>query len=234
VLLDDGTEALLTRVARPRWTDRVLTSDGGDAEYKAQRDSAAREDRGIFRVWSPDIRNAAYALRVRDQIENLPYTAAAVAAREEWDELDNFLTRCEQPGMPHTMVTPQESEFVDDGQTIRIRNQFFDTVRTIHIGDATAPERQPATHLGYSVGKWDGKTLVIETTRISWPYFDARGTPQSDAVHVVERYTASDDQSRLHLQMTVTDPATFSRPAIIELDWVALGRAIQKYDCQVF
>lgn len=223
----DGREAVLTNLSSPRWTSKLVQGEDVNAQFEAQRAVAAQENRGIFRVWTP-----RWASGLADA--ELPYTAAALAARSRWDELDNFLTRCEQPGMPWTMLTPQDSEFIDDGDTIRIRAQYFDTMRTVHMGAAAGDaQRQPATHLGYSIGRWEGRTLVIETTRIDWPYFDIRGTPQSKDVSVVERYTPSEDQSRLHVEIAVTDPATFSGRAVIEGDWVALGRTILDYNCQV-
>ncbi len=96
------------------------------------------------------------------------------------------------------------------------------------------PKIQRASHLGYSVGRWEGTALIIETTRINWPFFDFRGTPQSEAVHVIERYQLSDDQSRLNVQITVTDPLPFAKPVTFEVDWLALGRTIREYNCQIY
>ncbi|MDH3419955.1 MAG: DUF6152 family protein [Gammaproteobacteria bacterium] len=226
LLFDDGTEAVISRLSSPRWqADQVLQDEGPDAEYQAVHSQALANTTGIFRVWSP----VYESVRV-----DLPLTESALAARGAWDELDNFLTRCEQPGMPHTMKTPQEYELIDEGSTIRIRAQYFDTERTVHMQERDDLNDQPASHLGYSVGRWEGTALVIETTKIDWPYFDTIGTPQSHAVHVTERYTPSADYSRLQVLFTIRDPATFNGPATIEREWLALGRTIQKYDCQVF
>jgi len=224
LLFEVGEEAVLTSRSSPRWRDRVLQNEGFTSEYEAEKRAASGENRGIFRVWTPE--TFGY--------DNLPFTEAAIAARERWDEFDNFLTRCEQPGMPWTMLTPQEMEFIDEGDTIRVHAQYFDTIRTIHMGTAREPVENPTTHLGYSIGRWEGTTLVVETTSIDWPFFDIFGTPLSPSVHVIERYNPSEDQSRMHIQITVTDPATFTRPAVMEHDWLALGRTIQQYDCQIF
>jgi len=225
LLFSDGTEAVLAARSSPRWTDQALQRTALDVEYQSMRDRVVAENRGIFRVWTPD---------TNTRQDNLPYTEEALATRAEWDELNNYLTRCEQPGMPVPMKTPQETEFIDDGDTIRVHSQYFDTIRTVHMNGPGNPDDLLSNHLGYSVGRWEGESLVIETTRINWPYFDIIGTPQGEAVYVVERYTPSDDQSRLRVQITITDPETFTEPGLVELDWLALGRTIQKYDCQVF
>ena len=57
-----------------------------------------------------------------------------------------------------------------------------------------------------------------------------RETPN---VHVLERYTLSEDQSRLDFHMSVTDPATFTEPATFDKYWLAMGGELQHYECVV-
>ena len=94
-------------------------------------------------------------------------------------------------------------------------------------------EDRPATPMGYSVGRWDGNTLVIETRRISWPYFDTRGSSQSESVHITERYTLSDDQTRHDQHVTIVDPATFTEPATYGKYFMALGDAEMTAECHI-
>jgi hypothetical protein len=51
---------------------------------------------------------------------------------------------------------------------------------------------------------------------------------------MVERFTLSRDQSRLDYHLTVIDPGTFRESATYERYWLALGEAIEVYDCQVY
>jgi hypothetical protein len=73
---------------------------------------------------------------------------------------------------------------------------------------------------GDSRGRWDGNTLVIDTTN-----YDGRGVirngeiqhiPQSEALHVVERFTRVDDNT-MQYAVTIEDPHTFSRPWTVAL-----------------
>ena len=110
------------------------------------------------------------------------------------------------------MMNPHPFEFVDEVEHIRLRSELYDIERTIHMG----------------------RMLVVETTGVNWPWLDNSGTPQSEAVTFVERFTVSEDQTRLDYHLTVTDAATFTEPAIYERYWLALaGATIQTYDCQV-
>ncbi len=223
MLLADGTEAVLQVNAEPYWGGEAL---GGRAQWVADETEtvdAASENRGLFRVWSIPA--------LADRVRYVPFTDAAIVARAAWDPFDNFTSRCEPEGMPRIMTNPHPFEFVDEGATIRLRVELYDQVRNIHMDDSAA-EEAPASSLGYSVGHWEGRTLVVETMRVNWPYFDNVGTPQSEAVEIVERFALTDDQSRLDYRMTITDPATFTEPATITGHWLALGEAIAPFACE--
>jgi len=231
MLLADGTQAILRRDADPHW-DEFKTLGGRrnwEAETQAAVVNAAAENRGMFRVWSypsPEYRTAMH----------LPLTEYAQAARAQWDPLDNYVVRCEPKGMPASMLTPNPYEFIEnrDG-TITIRAYEADIVRTIHMGSAADPSTVPPSRQGYSVGNWedDGKTLVIHTSRIDSPYFGFTGIPLSEDLEVIERYTLSDDQTRMDYRLSATDPMAFTEPATFEYYWLALGEEFGEYDCQV-
>ena len=158
---------------------------------------------------------------------------AAIAARDAWDPIDNYAERCEPEGMPRIMRNPHPFEFIDHDSEISLASELYDLVRTIHMGSAPPPNA-PASPLGYSTGRWEGNALIVTTTRINWPYFDNIGTPQSEAVEMQETFTVSDDQTRLDYRLRVTDPGTFTEPAIFERFWLALGERIELYDCTVY
>ena len=225
ILLSNGTEAVLGQGsnARPYWTD-AADAIGIEDESVYDVVDAESEDRGIFRVWSPPPPGNGIP-------NHTPFTQAAILARSVWDPLDNFAMRCERPGMPEVMGTPHPYEFIDGGEEIVLRGETWDVERTIYMsGD---PEGEPGSPLGYSLGHWENNVLVVQTTRINWPYFDDIGTPQSDTVEMTETFTVSEDQARLDYHLTVTDPATFTEPATIERFWIALGEALPTYDCHI-
>ena len=139
--------------------------------------------------------------------------------------------------MPPMMLTQNPLEFVDEGGTILLRTDYYDLVRIIHMEQNEAPANTPYSHLGYSVGHWESDAvLVIETTQINWPYLDNKGTPLSDEIKVSERFSLSSDQSRLDFRITITDPATFTEPAVLTGQWLALGDTIGRYqlDCPTY
>lgn len=75
---------------------------------------------------------------------------------------------------------------------------------------------------------------MMTTTRIDWPYFNGNGTPESEAVELVERFTVSEVHARLNCRLTITDQPKVSEPTVLERSWVPLGAAIRPYACRVY
>ncbi len=74
--------------------------------------------------------------------------------------------------------------------------------------------------------------LVVETTGVDYPWFNKTGIPQSDAVHIVERFELNADGSSLQYQMTVTDPATFTEPVVLTKSWgYRPNDEVRPYEC---
>src|ERR1700686_4673257 len=66
--------------------------------------------------------------------------------------------------------------------------------------------------LGYSIGRWEGDTLVVDTTGFnSKTWLDKMGHPVTDALHVAERFRRR-DFGHLEIQATIDDPKAFTKP----------------------
>ena len=216
VLLPAGQEVLLS--ARPRWTDNTLGED-------VRAEVTANTELGLFRVWTSAGRlwNSDY-----------PLTEFARTARASWDPVaDEPTANCAPKGMAFIMENPYPMEFVDQGDVILLRIEEYDLVRTIHMSPDAAQQEPPPSLLGHSVGNWEGDTLVVETTRIEYPHFDKTGIPQTGAVRNLERFSLSEDGSRLNYTVTVTDPAIFTEPVVMTKTWAYRpGETINPYECQ--
>ena len=227
--LPSGEEVLLDPgfARRLGLADRVAGNPGEPSGSEAAVETAQQE--GIFRVWSrarsPDDRDPERTL-----------TEAALAAVDAWDPVaDDPALRCIAPGMPVAMDTPFPIAFEEGDGQILLRIEQWDGLRTIHMESVPAEEDPADSIMGHSVGRWEGQTLVVETTNISWPYVDEFGTPKSEDYALVERFTFSEDNSAMVWEATATDPATYTGPAFlgsVSYAWVP-GEEIKPYDCTI-
>ena len=145
---------------------------------------------------------------------------------------------CLPPGGPRMMDTPYQMEIVQQPEHNRILMIFEGAThiwREIYMDGRTFPEGDAMnpTYLGYSVGRWEGDTLVVENKGFnenSW--FDYFGHPHTDQMSVVERWTRPNKQT-LHYQATVTDPGAYARPFTVAWDvpWNAAAE-LPEYICQ--
>jgi len=235
ILLPNGTELLLDTGLKPHWGGPT----SGDKSLLAVRDGdPSRPDLGLFRVWTfirsgprlfPEVVDPTF------NVQSYPMTDAARATLAKFDiEKSRPTGNCAPKGMPTLMEQPYPIQFVkrDDGN-IALRIEEYDLERIVYMRPETAPKNAPRSLLGQSVGRWDGRVLVVTTTRMSWPYFSQVGIPQSDVAELVERFTPTEDGSRMDYELTVTDPKTFTKPVTLHMYWIWVpGIEILPYNCK--
>jgi hypothetical protein len=89
--------------------------------------------------------------------------------------------------------------------------------RTIFTDGRELPKDPNPTWMGYSVGHWEGDTLVVDTAGFndrSW--LDIEGHPHTEALHITERFHRR-DFGHMDLELTIDDPKTFTRPFTLKI-----------------
>src|SRR5262245_25351150 len=143
----------------------------------------------------------------------IPYLPAALAKKKE--NFENWLVRdpivkCYLPGVPRATYMPFPFQIVQTPDAILIAYEFASGSRTVYMnGKETRPID---TWMGWSNGHWEGETLVVDVTGFNdQTWFDNAGNTHSEALHVVERYTAT-SPDHLMYEATIEDKNVFSRP----------------------
>ena len=218
MLLPDGTEAVMLPNRPKRWEGGIVA-----AELTLQTDN---ETRSLFHVWSINPNGIASTSAAPS------LTAAAEAVLADYDiDRDDPALRCIKPGMPSTMSNPHPMQFIDNGDHIVLNIQENDVTRTIWITENADAAAAPPSPLGYSIGHWDDKTLVVRTTNISWPWFNREGIPISGNAVVDERFEISEDGSYLVIHVTTTDPENFLDPVTTQRYYALYGEEVYEYGC---
>ncbi|HJN45464.1 MAG: hypothetical protein CL477_16255 [Acidobacteria bacterium] len=148
----------------------------------------------------------------------IPYTPEARALKEE--NMANWVDRspevkCYMPGVPRATYMPMPFQIIQSEKDVFIAYQFAGAVRDIFM-DNPGPS-QVDSWMGYSVGTWEGDTLVVDVTGLlegSW--LDRAGSHHSNQLHVVERYTMI-SPNHIQYEATIEDPEVLTAPFTISM-----------------
>ena len=120
--------------------------------------------------------------------------------------------RCLPHGITKAFSVPEPFKIVQTPDVILILHEEFNHYRQIFTDGRRIPERRAPTSFGYSRGRWEDDTLVVETAGfVDGAWLDFRGHPATDALHLVERYRRS-DFGHLEIQFTIDDPKAYRQP----------------------
>jgi hypothetical protein len=228
LLTSNGQELVMAPRTQPRWN---ADAKGMAPAVAASASSQAPPAVTLFHVWSSSFQDPTTGPSALWGA-SMSLTPAAKKALAAWDPVHDTIAKgCAPKGMPTIMEQPYGMAFEDHGKTILMLLEEYDSVRTIHMSDGV-PVPSTKSLLGHSVGRWDGKDLVVTTTGISWKYIAPSGLPQGPSSRMVERFALAPDGKRLDYTVTIADPDTFTTPAVLKRGWVwDPTNRVQKYDC---
>lgn len=148
---------------------------------------------------------------VKPETEPLRPEAAAILKHRLQSPTENPMTHCLPIGVP-AVAFVYEFKMVQAPQEIVMLTETADPARQIYIDGRALPENPEPSWMGYSAGRWEGDTLVVETagfTERSW--LDGAGHPRSELMHITERYFRR-DFGHLDLEVIFDDPKYYTRP----------------------
>lgn len=157
-------------------------------------------------------------------------------ARQRGEVVADPTSRCLPPGMPRIMVATYPIEILQTARQVTIIAEWSSQVRRIFTDGRKMPpdDELDVTFNGYSVGRWEGQTLVVETRGIRGDTsFDASPLQHSDQMTVSERIRQVDADT-LQAVITVTDPVAFTRPWVVTRHYrrAAPEQQILEYICE--
>lgn len=126
--------------------------------------------------------------------------------------LDDPVLRCVSDGLVRVTGGPFAQEIIQEGGRITILYEDMHEIRRIYL-DAAFPEDTDSLRspLGYSIGHWEGSTLVVETRALSPALWHrAGGEPISEQARVTE-YIYLGGDGNLHIELVLDDPVNYGR-----------------------
>ena len=155
-----------------------------------------------------------------------PWAADLKKKRMATDSKDNPDANCLPMGITQFHMQPQPRKIVQTPTlTLILYEANYGTRYVYTDGRKLPPQGEPQPWwYGYSVGRWEGDTLVVETNNLrgaeSGPFdgwLDVRGTPYSDQATFVERFRRP-IYGKLEIDVTVTDPKSFAKPLTVRIN----------------
>ena len=141
---------------------------------------------------------------------------AAVAAPSANPALD-----CVPPPPPGNLGHPDSKLLRRQGDIATIRTQLYEVERVVYMDGRGHPDNGERTNQGHSIGWFEGKVLVVDTTLLeNHPWGNGTGVPSGAQKHVVERFMLSDDGTRIVIDAIVEDPEFLAAPVSTRYEWI--------------
>jgi hypothetical protein len=120
--------------------------------------------------------------------------------------------QCMLLGVPAITMNPMPLEIVQTPKKTVILYEVMRAFRIIPSDGRDHPQDLDPTYMGDSVAHWDGDTFVVDVTGFNdKTWLDGAGHFHSQALHVVERYTRT-PQDTIHYEVTAEDPNVLTKP----------------------
>lgn len=169
----------------------------------------------------------------------IPYRPDALAQRdanrEDWANLDPA-AKCYIPGIPRQTYMPAPFQILQTDTEIFIAYEWGSNSRSIFM-DRPGTSAPLPSWMGYSLGRWEGDTLVVDvTSQMADTWFDASGNYHSGELHVEERYSLI-SENHIEYEATITDPVVFTEPWTIRMPLyrrIEEGARLLEYKCVEF
>lgn len=156
--------------------------------------------------------------------DGLPYTEWSkeqMIARRANGGREDPHTYCMPPNFPRAWTLPQYMKIVQTPGLMVILHEFNAAYREIYLDGRPLPEDPNPTWNGYSVGHWEGDTLVVETNGIRDDmWLDIQGSPVTESARVTERLTRK-GFGIMEVEIVVNDPKAYTRPWSVTVEMAA-------------
>ncbi len=216
--------------------DPYLGANAGKPDLGGNSQSIHASMRGIWRV--------PYIIDMQKQGKSpdggpvvVPFTAKGKAVFDQaqaTESKDDPEGHCLPPGVPRMMYTPYPTEiFQLPNRIVFVYEGGAHVWRNIWLDGREQPKDPNPTYLGYSVGHWEGDTLVVDTTGFNdRTWLDAAGHQHGEKLHVIEKYTRPDSNTH-RLEATIEDPDYYTKPwtTVTTATWYP-NQEILEYICQ--
>jgi hypothetical protein len=163
----------------------------------------------------------------------LPYTAWGLQEWKSYDPVTGDSTgSCLPYGMSRSINAPYPFRIIQSATHLALLFETNTWFHVVPIDGRDHPKDLEPTWFGYSVGRWDGDTLIVDTVGVNgYTKLDTIGHPHSDQLHLIQTFHRTDAGHIAHT-VTIDDPKTYTRPWKYERTLTLQGGDLIEYSCE--
>ena len=204
------------------WKHVPRTTDGKvDLNAPAQRTPYGKPDLSGFWMPADEVKhllNLASDLKPED-VPLKPWALDLYNARIANNGKDHPGVSCLPSGIPEKDKIPDGLKLVQTEDLILLLHESRTIYRQIFTDGRPLPKNPQPTWMGYSIGRWDKDTLVVDTIgQNGRTWLDMRGLPGTESLHVTERFSRP-KVGHMDIAVTIDDPQAYTRPWTVNLAW---------------
>lgn len=161
-----------------------------------------------------------------------PWAADLVKQRKSQNGRDDPTSKCLPLGVPRLLVDPEYRKIVQVPGLMVILNERDSSYRQIFTDGRPLPTDPEPNWKGYSTGKWEGDSLVVDTIGLrDGMWLDRNGSPLTEAAKITERFRRV-NYGTLEIDVTVNDPKAYTKPFTTKLnEYIVLNTELMDYIC---
>jgi len=205
------------------WKNMPRTADGKvDLAAPAKKASDGKPDLSGF--WMPDGAGVRHLLNLAadlkpGEVPLTPWAEEVLKERIATNGKDHPGARCLPSGIPEKLNIPDGLKVVQTPDLVVFLYESRTIYRQVFLDGRPLPKNAQPTWMGYSVGRWEGDTLVVETIgQNGKTWLDMRGLPATEQIKVTERYSRP-NIGRINIDVTIEDPKAYTKPWSVKLAW---------------
>jgi hypothetical protein len=156
----------------------------------------------------------------KDDLPFQPWALELMKKRKADDSKDNPDALCLPMGFLQFHNHPEPRKMVQTPRLLLIVYEANHGLRQIFMDGRKLPDRNDVDpwYYGYSVGRWEGDTLVVETTGLSdLQWLDVRGSPLTSEAKITERFRRP-NFGTLEIDITIDDPKAYTKPFTVRVN----------------
>ena len=197
----------------------------GKVDFNAPPRRTADGKVDLSGIWEPP--SVKYLLNIAadlkpGEVPLQPWAEKLLQERIATHGKDHPGARCLPSGIPEKLSVPDGVKIVQTPEAMIFMWDSRTIFRQVFTDGRSFPKDPQPAWMGYSIGRWDGDTFVVETIgQNGKTWLDMRGHPATEALRVTERYTRP-TIGRMNITVTIDDPKAYTRPWDVRLTWQLL------------